>query len=133
MFLPHIIPTKHDEQDEIDAKWLGKKKVFWRESWRVGQNIIIANKSIKETENLIFSQNIEFYFTHEHYNRYFHLWLPPLLKILLVVFIRWNKIQSYTEKLKYPLFIIIIIISLFQEDNIFGTNASLTYGPRLQR
>ena len=27
--------------------------------------------------------------------------------------------------------IIIIIISLFQEDNIFGTNASLTYGPRL--
>ena len=26
--------------------------------------------------------------------------------------------------------IIIIIISLFQEDNIFGTNASLIYGPR---
>ena len=25
------------------------------------------------------------------------------------------------------------IISLFQEDNIIGTNASLTYGPRLQR
>ena len=32
-----------------------------------------------------------------------------------------------------PLSIIIIIISLFQEDNIFGTYASLTYGPRLQR
>ena len=29
--------------------------------------------------------------------------------------------------------IIMIIISLFKEDNIFGTNASLTYGPRLQR
>ena len=29
--------------------------------------------------------------------------------------------------------IIIIIISLFQEDNIFCTNASLTYGPQLQR
>ena len=29
--------------------------------------------------------------------------------------------------------VVIIIISLFQEDNIFGTNASLTYGPRLQR
>ena len=29
--------------------------------------------------------------------------------------------------------IIIIIISLFQEDNIFGTNVSLTYDPRLQR
>ena len=24
MFLLHIIPTKHAEQDEIDAKWLGK-------------------------------------------------------------------------------------------------------------
>ena len=23
MFLPHIRPTKHAEQDEIDAKWLG--------------------------------------------------------------------------------------------------------------
>ena len=29
--------------------------------------------------------------------------------------------------------IIAIIITLFQEDNIFVTNASLTYGPRLQR
>ena len=55
MFLPHIRPTKHAEQDEIDAKWLGKKLAFWRESWRVGKNIIIANKSIKETENLSFS------------------------------------------------------------------------------
>ena len=25
------------------------------------------------------------------------------------------------------------IIALFQEDNIFGTNASLTYGPQIQR
>ena len=29
--------------------------------------------------------------------------------------------------------VIIIIVSLFQEDNIFDTNASLTYGPQLQR
>ena len=28
---------------------------------------------------------------------------------------------------------IIIIISVFQEDNVFGTNTSLTYGPQLQR
>ena len=34
---------------------------------------------------------------------------------------------------KVIIMIIIIIISLFQEDKIFGTNASLTYGPRLQR
>ena len=27
--------------------------------------------------------------------------------------------------------LIIMIITLFQEDRIFGTNASLTYGPRL--
>ena len=26
-----------------------------------------------------------------------------------------------------------IIITLFEEDNIFGTNASLTYGPQIQR
>ena len=55
MFLSRIRPTKHAEQDEIDAKWLGKKLAFWRLSWRVGKNIIIANKSIKETENLSFS------------------------------------------------------------------------------
>ena len=28
--------------------------------------------------------------------------------------------------------VIIIIISLFQANNIFGTSASLTYGPQLQ-
>ena len=33
-----------------------------------------------------------------------HHILPPLVKILLVVFIRWNKIWYYTEKLRYPLF-----------------------------
>ena len=32
-----------------------------------------------------------------------------------------------------PLELIIIIITLFQEDNIFGTNASLIYGPQIQR
>ena len=26
-----------------------------------------------------------------------------------------------------------MIITLFQEDNILGTNASLTYGPQIQR
>ena len=30
MFLPHIRPTKHAEQDEIDAKWLEKKVSFLR-------------------------------------------------------------------------------------------------------
>ena len=31
----------------------------------------------------------------------------------------------------YFIIIIIIIITLFQEDNIFGTDVSLTYGPQL--
>ena len=51
MFLPTIMPPKHAEQDQIDTKWLRKKLVFWRES----RSLIIVNKSIKETENLIFS------------------------------------------------------------------------------
>ena len=34
---------------------------------------------------------------------------------------------------KLLLIIIIRIIILFQVDNIFGTNASLTYGPQIQR
>ena len=43
---------------------------------------------------------VEFYFTHEPQNLYFHWWFPPLVKILHLVFIRWNKIQSVCEKIK---------------------------------
>ena len=43
---------------------------------------------------------IEFYFTHEPQNLYFHWWFPPLVKILHLVFIRWNEIQSDCEKIK---------------------------------
>ena len=66
MFLPHIRLTKHAEQDEIDAEWLGKKLWFWRESWHVGKNVIIANKSRKETEKLSFSVK----------DWFFHSWTP---------------------------------------------------------
>ena len=38
-----------------------------------------------------------------------------------------------TKVLANSVLIIIIIITLFQDDNIFGTNASLTYGPPIQR
>ena len=94
-----------------------KRKVkFSDESRRIGRSLIIANKSIKETENLIFffQCKIEFYFIHEHQNLYFHSWLPPLVKILLLVSIRWNKIRSHTEKKqkkkknKYPLSVITV-------------------------
>ena len=53
-FLSNIMSPKHAEQDQIDAKCLGKKLVFWHESQREGRSLVIVNKSIKETENLIF-------------------------------------------------------------------------------
>ena len=51
--------------------------------------------------------------------------LSPLVKILLLVFIQWNKIRSYTEKIKYSLyiwiwydhFIVVIIIIFFFTQN----------------
>ena len=30
VFLPNIMPPKHAEQDQTDAKWLGKKLGFLR-------------------------------------------------------------------------------------------------------
>ena len=33
-----------------------KKLVFWRNSQRVGRSLVIVNKSLKETENLIFNR-----------------------------------------------------------------------------
>ena len=39
-----------------DANCQEKKLVFWRESRSVGISLISVNKSIKETENLIFYQ-----------------------------------------------------------------------------
>ena len=54
VFSPNIIPTKHAKQDKIDAEWLGKK------SQRVGESIIIVNKSIKETKFDFFSVRSNF-------------------------------------------------------------------------
>ena len=39
--------------------------------------------------------------------------------------------NSVTNLQKMTLYPNLIIITLFQEDNIFGTDASLTYGPQL--
>ena len=44
----------------------------------------------------------------------------------------FNLIGVYTL-LNGIIIIIIITITLFKEDNIFDTNASLTYGPKIQR
>ena len=99
---PNIIPPKYDEQDQIDAKWLEKKFIFWRESRRAGRSLIIVNESIKETDNLIFQCKIAFYFTHEHQNSYFHSWLPPHMKILLLVSILsiWSVSILFAQKLR---------------------------------
>ena len=53
-FFPNIMPPKHTEQDQIDAKLLGKKLVFRLESQRVGRSLIIVNKSIKKKQKIRF-------------------------------------------------------------------------------
>ena len=54
-FHPILLPAKHAEQDQINAKWL-EESLFYDE--RVEEQVeafkIIVTKSIKETENLIF-------------------------------------------------------------------------------
>ena len=77
------MPPKHAEQDQIDAKWPGKKKKKKKknsESRRVGRSVIIVNMSIKETENCLF--NIISNFIQ---NVYLQSWLPPLVKILPLI------------------------------------------------
>ena len=80
-FLPHIMPPKHVEQDQTDAKWLGKKSVFWRKSQRVCRSFTIVSKSIKETENLIFSVKDRILF---------HSWTPKLAFSLVATATREN-------------------------------------------
>ena len=54
-FTPNIIPPKHAEQDQIDAKWLEKNVCFlsWGSSRKADRSLLIVNKRLKETENLI--------------------------------------------------------------------------------
>ena len=59
-------------------------------------------------------------------------------KMQIYMLINLSLWKSFSQLISIPLLsfkgiIIITIMSLFQEDNIFGTNASLTYGPRLKR
>ena len=55
------------------------------------------------------------------------------LFIVSLVSIEIRRSALVRELLRNNYNIIIIILTLFQEDNIFGTNASLTYGPQIQR
>ena len=60
--------------------------------------------------------------SHAQTHSYTCIWISALYISLFLCHIRiWGKMPS-TE----------IIITLFQEDIIFGTNASLTYGPQIQ-
>ena len=82
-----------------------KRFVFWHESRRAGKILIIVNNSIKETENfdcfIIRSNFISFVNTK--------IWIS-LVKNLVLVFIRWNKILSCTTKIKYPLYYVTWLI-----------------------
>ena len=70
------MPPKHTEQDQIDAKWLGKKLVFLRASRRLGRSLIIVNKSIKKKQKIwIFSLSDGILF---------HSWKPKLVFFSLV-------------------------------------------------
>ena len=85
---------------------------------------------------LVISTDVSFYsFSKKNMDKIFLVWTRYFF-FLPYVFHNCGSEPSnsanQTEK-QFRLYSIIIIISLFQEDNIFGTNASLTYGPRLQR
>ena len=92
-----FIPPKHAKRDKIDAKWLEKKFVFWRESRWVDEKVEAYFNYCKKKQHkrnrkvgvsfFFFQCKIEFYFTHKHQNLYFHLWLSPLVKIRFLVFI----------------------------------------------
>ena len=45
---------EHVEQDQTDTKWPGKELISQCKCRRVGRSLIIVNKKITETENLIF-------------------------------------------------------------------------------
>ena len=80
--------------------WYDLYYVIFSKQSRTCRSLIIVHESIKETKNLIFFFGVRSNFIS---HLYFHSLLPPLVKILHLVFIRWNKIWSCTEKIKYPL------------------------------
>ena len=53
MFSIRYYVPKNAEQDQIDVKRLGKNLISQCKCRRVGSSLIIVNKSIKETENLL--------------------------------------------------------------------------------
>ena len=65
----------------------------------------MQNLSKKEIENLTFIVKDRFLFHSWTPKAVFSLVASPLVKILLLLFIRWNKNRSYTEKVKYPLWL----------------------------
>ena len=54
MFCTQYYVPEHAEQDQIDANRLGQDIFSRRKCQRVGRNLINVDKSIPETENLIF-------------------------------------------------------------------------------
>ena len=99
-----IIPSKYAGSIKFDVKRLQKTLFPCRDCWRIGINLIVAMLKHKRNRKFDFQYKINFFHSWTP-KVMFSLVAPPLVKILLLEFIRWNKNRSYTEKVKYPLFI----------------------------
>ena len=101
-----IIPSKHAGSIKFDVKRLENKLFLCCDYWRIGINLIIAILKHKRNRKFdFFSVGSILFFNSWTLKVIFSLVAPPLVKILLLVFIRWNKNRSYTEKVKYPPYI----------------------------
>ena len=85
----------------------GKKK---KKKRRVGRSLIIANKSIKETEILIFFRVRSNFISLMN------------TKTCILVSIRWNKMRSHTEKKKKKKKILFLLLLYFSISNISTIN-----------
>ena len=103
VFTTSIIPSKHAGSIKFDVKRLEKKLFLCHDCWRIGLNLIIAILKHKRNRKFDFFSVRSILFHSWTPKVIFSLVAPPLVKILLLVFIRWNKNRSYTVKVKYPL------------------------------
>ena len=87
---------------------------------------------------LLLSWGVSYQLTYSHYSWAGLNLLSGSPVLSTYAFARNWQLRRYTCYLPitwnpFTIILIIIIISLFQEDNKFDTNASLTYGTQLQR
>ena len=104
-FTTSIIPSKYVGSIKFDVKRIEKKLFSFRVCRRIGINLIIAILRHKRNRKFdYFSVRSVFISLMNTESNIISLVAPPLVKILLLVFIRWNKNRFYTKKVKYPVF-----------------------------